>query len=399
MRLAFMGNPMSLFPAAWGSRPSLSLLYQSALQAYLKPGSDDNLDLACEVGRLAVTLGLETIDLAWVHERAFSSLARPDSSSACTHLYRAARFFAEVLTAIERPQRRALEDNKLLTAEVQELSQRNLHLSESVEGLQQEIIQHRSLEESLRLSEQDAHANEVGMRSMSHLLLTAQEDERGRISRELHDVIAQTLSGINLRLSALHVESTTGINQDDLRQSIRITQQLVEHSVDIVHRFARDLRPTMLDDLGLIPALQAHLRDYTEGTGIRVHLTVFAGIERCSSDLRTTLYRVAQEALVNVARHAQASRVAITIQELAGRIFMRIEDDGLGFEVLGKSSAKRNNRLGLMGMRERVEMLGGVFTLSSAPGKPTVILAEIPSGASARKSVPVRRLPLLAAQG
>jgi signal transduction histidine kinase len=150
--------------------------------------------------------------------------------------------------------------------------------------------------------------------------------------------------------------------------------------VDIVHRFARDLRPTMLDDLGLIPALRSHLRDYMGNTGIRASLTVSAGIEQCDSGIRTALYRVAQEALTNVARHAHATRVDISIRETAGGISMRIEDDGSGFDVAGKTCAKTHNRLGLVGMRERIEMVGGVFSLTSAPGRPTTVQVEIPAG-------------------
>ena len=158
---------------------------------------------------------------------------------------------------------------------------------------------------------------------------------------------------------------------------------LVAKSVDIVHRFARDLRPNMLDDLGLIPALRSHLCDYNKNTGIRANLTVCAGIEQHNSGIRTVLYRVAQEALTNVARHAHATRVDICISEIAGSISMHIEDDGNGFEVVGKHGAKKTNRLGLVGMRERVEMVGGVFTLTSAPGQPTSIQVKIPAATPA----------------
>jgi signal transduction histidine kinase len=119
-----------------------------------------------------------------------------------------------------------------------------------------------------------------------------------------------------------------------------------------------------------------------ENTGIRVSLTIFAGIEQCDSGIRTALYRVAQEALTNVARHAHASRVDISIRETAGRIRMHIEDDGSGFDVAGKTS-----RLGLMGMRERIEMVGGVFSLTSAPGQPTSIQVEIPAAKPAQAAV------------
>lgn len=373
---------LSILPAIQEHRAGLSLLYQAALQAYLKQGPGSNLEQARAVGRTAVSLGLETLDLARLHEIALAVLVLPGhSTSASSSLFgRAGLFFAEAITPLEETHRGAREANAQLTAVVKELSQRTLELSDSVEGLHQEIIQRKFIEESLRVSEQKARAMEAEMRSVSHQLLNAQEEERGRISRELHDVIAQTLSGINMNLAALRVECTTAISPVALQQSIASTQQLVEQSVDTVHRFARDLRPTMLDDLGLIPALRSHLRDYMENTGIRASLTVSAGIEQCDSGVRTALYRVAQEALTNVARHAHATRVEVSIRENAGGISMHIEDDGSGFDVADKTSAKKHNRLGLMGMRERIEMVGGVFSLTSAPGQPTTIQVEIPAG-------------------
>ncbi len=380
---------MSLPPAIQEHRANLSRLYQLALQAYLRQGPGSDLDPAREVGRHAVRLGLEILDLARVHEIALAVLVLPSVSASTGQFGRAGLFFAEAITPLEQTHRVAREANAQLTVVVKELSQRTLQLSNSVEGLHQEIIQRKFIEESLRVSDQNARVllarsltMEAEMRSMSRQLLTAQEEERGRISRELHDVIAQTLSGISVRLSTLELESKTAISRLDLQQSIADTQQLVKQSVDVVHRFARDLRPTMLDDLGLIPALRTHLRDYMEATGIRASLTVFAGVERCDSGIRTALYRVAQEALTNVARHAHATRVDVSIREIDGRVCMRIEDDGSGFDATGKTS-----RLGLMGMRERIEMIGGVFSLTSAPGRPTTIQVEIPAGKSAMAAV------------
>lgn len=373
---------MSLLPAIQEHRANLSRLYQAALQAYLRQGPGSDLDPAREVGRQAVRLGLEILDLARVHEIALAVLVLP-SASASTGLFgRAGLFFAEAITPLEQTHRVAREANAQLTVVVKELSQRSLQLSDSVEGLHQEIIQRKFIEENARVLLARSLAMEAEMRSMSRQLLTAQEEERGRISRELHDVIAQTLSGISVRLSTLELESKTAISHLDLQQSIADTQQLVKQSVDVVHRFARDLRPTMLDDLGLIPALRTYLRDYMETTGIRASLTVFAGVERCDSGIRTALYRVAQEALTNVARHAHATRVDVSIREIDGRVCMRIEDDGSGFDATGKTS-----RLGLMGMRERIEMIGGVFSLTSAPGRPTTIQVEIPAGKPAMAAV------------
>jgi signal transduction histidine kinase len=216
------------------------------------------------------------------------------------------------------------------------------------------------------------------LRLLSRQLLSAQEEERKMISRELHDQIAQTLTGINVRLASLKTEDT--LNNKGLQEKISSTQRLVEKSVDIVHRFARELRPAVLDDLGLIPALHSFMKSFTTRTGVRTSLTAFAAVEQLDTAKRTVLFRVAQEALTNVARHAQASRVEVNIQKLRDRVCMKIKDDGKSFSVERTLHANGGKRLGLLGMRERLEMVGGSFAVESAPDKGTTILAQIPPG-------------------
>jgi PAS domain S-box-containing protein len=249
--------------------------------------------------------------------------------------------------------------------------------------LRREIIRRQQVEESLQQSEQhqrqlleQSRRMQEQLRQLSRQVLHAQEEERKRISRELHDVIAQTLTGINLRLATL--KKAAGRNGKGFDRNIARTQRLVEKSVDIVHQFARELRPAVLDDLGLIPALHSFVKLFSKRTHLHVHLKVFAGVEELDGNQRTILYRVAQEALTNVARHAQASQVRMSITESSGAIQMEISDNGKSFQV-GKALTARNaNRLGLVGMRERVEMVGGTLTIESAPGQGTIVRAEIP---------------------
>ena len=368
----------------------MSRLYLAALQKYLKDGSRADLEPVRELGRHAMSLGLETLDLARLHEIALVALVLPGYSSSTSDglMGQAGMFFAEALTPIEETHRGAREANTHLNQMIKALSQRTLELAASVEELKQEIVQRKAVEESLRTSEQTSsrlleksRQMQEELRHLSRQLLSAQEEERRKISRELHDVIAQTLTGINVRLATLKSESMDSIK--DLQQKITSTQHLVEQSVEIVHRFARELRPAVLDDLGLIPALQSFLKGYMADTGIRVTLTVFAGIERSDSDIRTILYRIAQEALTNVARHSQGSSAEVIIQEVNGLIHMEVKDNGQGFEVDGTTQAKtKNNRLGLLGMRERVEMIGGTFCVESAPGKGTTVRIEVPGATS-----------------
>ena len=267
----------------------------------------------------------------------------------------------------------------------QTLRQRTAELANANRQLKREITRRKALEDSLRnsehhysrLLEQSRHQQEQ-LRHLARQMLSALEEERKEISRELHDEIAQTLTGINVHLATLITEAT--LDTKGLTKKIVRTQRLVENSVNIVHRFARELRPTMLDDLGLIPALHAFIKEFTKRTGIHIHFTTFTSerIERLDSAKRTVLYRVAQAALTNVARHAQATRVNVRIRRLPGAIRMEIKDDGKGFQVERVLFAKRHKRLGLIGMRERVEMIGGSIAVESAPGKGTTIRAQIP---------------------
>jgi PAS domain S-box-containing protein len=264
-------------------------------------------------------------------------------------------------------------------------------LAASNEELKQEIAQRKAVEAALKKSERHysqllgkSDLMQEQLRQLSRQILSAQEEERKEISRELHDVIAQTLTGINVRLAALKKQAA--INTNGLDRYIVSTQRLVEKSVDIVHEFARELRPAVLDDLGLIPALHSFVNLFSKRTRVHVHLTAFAGVEQLDIAKRTVLFRVAQEALTNVDRHACAHRVEVNIQKLDYGIGMKIKDDGKSFSVEDQLRIKGGKRLGLLGMRERVEMVGGTFCVESAYGKGTIIQVEIPF-ATVRKSL------------
>lgn len=256
-------------------------------------------------------------------------------------------------------------------------------LSVANEEMKREIVRRQAVEEALRKSElhqrqlveQSRHMQEQ-LRELSHRILQVQEEERKRISRELHDEITQTLVGINVHLEALARKAV--VSPRGLKQKIALTQRLVEKSVNIVHQFARDLRPTSLDDLGVIITLQSHMNDFMKRTGIRVHFTTFAGVEQLSSDRRTVLYRIVQEALTNAAKHSQASLLKVSIRKIADTVHLVISDNGKSFNVDRALRTQNNKRLGLIGMRERAEMTGGTFTVESAPGKGTTITVQIP---------------------
>ncbi|TDU63092.1 signal transduction histidine kinase [Prosthecobacter fusiformis] len=373
--------------------------YLPALRKHLVETQAHSLESARRQGLRAVKLGLETLDLARIHEDALISLVLPKASARNLdqRSKRAGAFFAEAIAPIEETHRGARDANAQLKRTIETLTLRTVELANTNQELKKEIIQRRAVEDSLRTSEKTSsqlleksrHLQEE-LRHLSRQLLSAQEQERKRISRELHDVVAQTLASINLRLAGLQTLNTANIKE--MRQKIVVTQRLVAKSVDIVHRFARDLRPAMLDDLGLIPALQSSMKGFMERTGIRVELTTFAGVEQLSSVTRTMLYRVAQEALANIARHSKASRATVIIRKARHSIQMEIHDNGQGFKVEGAVFARSSKGLGLLGMRERVEMVGGTFCVKSELGKETTLLVEIPhsirAGRIAKKKTP-----------
>jgi len=350
-------------------------------------GHGASLEPAARLGRQALALGLETLDLALIHERTLLDQRLPGGPIAVPKplVKRAAIFFEQAILPLEQTHRSAREANTRLNRLNQALKQRTLELSASNRQLRKEILRRQFVEERLRKSQQnsgtllkESRDLQEQLRHLSHQIMSAQEEERRKISRELHDVIAQVLTGINVQLSSLKTEAA--LNTSGLNRKIARTQRLVERSVDIVHRFARNLRPAVLDDLGLIPALHSYLKGFARETGLRVSLTAFAKVEALDSSRRTVLYRVAQEALTNVARHAEASRVSVSIEKHRNDVRMQIKDDGKSFDVERALQVRRSKRLGLLGMRERVEMVGGQLTIESAPGHGTTIEAQIPFG-------------------
>lgn len=357
----------------------LSQRYQAALRKHLKQGPRASLQPAQGLGHRAMSIGLETLDLARIHEQALITLVLPSYSPGTREemVRRAGTFFAEVITPIEKTHRAAREANVQLNRLIETLNRHSVDLDGSNRQLKQEIARRRTVEDALRKSERHSGHLVEQLRHLSRRLLLAQEDERRKIIRELHDIIAQTLTGINFRLAALKTEATR--NTKGLQNKISSTQRLVEKSVDIVHRFARELRPSALDDLGLIPALHSFVKSFSKQTRLRIHLKVFAAVEQLDSTKRTVLYRVAQEALTNVARHAKASQVEVSIQKLPGAACMTIKDNGKSFQADRVLHPRKHKRLGLLGMRERVEMVGGRFDVESTPGKGTTIRARIPS--------------------
>lgn len=235
----------------------------------------------------------------------------------------------------------------------------------------EEAVQHS--EEHYRELFHQAYQMQERLRRLSDRILEIQEQERTRISRDLHDEVGQALTAINVNLAVLH--KTLPHPPPEAARRITDTRQLLEQTMEAVHRFSRELRPAMLDDLGLLPALRSYVKGFTERTGIAVLFSAdhATGVEKLDAERKTVVYRVVQEGLNNAAKHAQARQVAVAITELKHRVQLEVRDDGRGFVP-----DTATNRLGLLGIAERTRLVNGEFAVESAPGRGTVLRIIIP---------------------
>lgn len=208
-------------------------------------------------------------------------------------------------------------------------------------------------------------------------VIAAQEEERRRIARELHDSTGQSLTSLLVGLQAL--EQTHDATQ---RQPIGDLRRIVGETLNEVHSLARQLRPSVLDDLGLAAALERYIADYRERYALPVDLVIRGLNERrLSPEVETTIYRIIQEALTNVARHAQADQVSVMIERRDAKTLVIVEDNGIGLDLTAATRGSRE-RLGLYGIRERAELLGGKVIIESEPGHGTSLFVELPDDGS-----------------
>jgi two-component system NarL family sensor kinase len=225
----------------------------------------------------------------------------------------------------------------------------------------------------LALNIYEQRTADAKLRAMAQKVVHSQEDERSRVARELHDGISQQLVSVKFvtESALLQLERGNADAADTLRQGIGLVQGLVRD----VRRISHDLRPTLLDDVGLASALAQIAREFGERTGIQVEAQV-AELPPIPEAMATAMFRVAQEALGNIEKHAGAQQVQLQLRYGARGLTLQLRDDGAGFDVAG-TLRKARSGLGLTNMRERIEMLGGTFSLASTPGA-TVLTAQLP---------------------
>lgn len=208
------------------------------------------------------------------------------------------------------------------------------------------------------------------LKELSARLLQAQEEERRTISRELHDEVGQSLSALLMEAGNLSAVAPPG--SAELQRHLDSIKRLAESSVTVIRNMMLLLRPSMLDDFGLVPALQWQARETAKRTGLRIHVDADEAADDLPDEHKTCVYRLVQETLNNCARHAQARSVEITVRRESDGIVLTVQDDGNGFDP------RHVRGLGLLGMEERVAHLDGTFEVRSEPGRGTLVKAELP---------------------
>lgn len=340
--------------------------YAEALHAYVCDGEEGALLRAYELGRLSMGRGSGILDIVDLHAAALDSLLSEGGIAAERGVMRGGEFLAEVLSPFEMGYRGFQEANE-------QLHDAAASLEEAVE------MRTGQLEASLdALARMDRQRQELLTR-----LVEAQEEERRRIAADIHDDSIQVVSALGLRLGILR----TRVRDPDDVQLVRNLEDTVRQAVARLRHLTFELRPPELDRAGLAAALQAHL-EHMADPGFS-HEVIDRLDEEPSSAVRTVLYRIAQEALVNIRKHAAAAHVKVLISSRAGGVAVRVRDDGAGFDV--DEHVPRRGHVGLTAMRERAAVAGGWCRVSSTPGEGTAVTAWVPTDASAEARVPAER--------
>ncbi|GAC1471047.1 MAG: PAS domain S-box protein [Isosphaeraceae bacterium] len=286
----------------------------------------------------------------------------------------------EIMTALRYPDGRLRGFAKI----VRDLSERK-QAEDELRQARDELeirVQERTAElsralESLSLVGDDRRRTERARVELLRRVVTIQEDERKRISRELHDEMGQHIAALSLELKLLQETLPT---EAGARRRLELLQERTSRIGHEVHRLALELRPTSLDDLGLQTTLENLLEEWSERTRIAVEFHCGLGKERLPSPIETTLYRIVQEALTNILKHGKASQASVVLERPDDEIHLIIEDNGQGFDPGNLTDfASGDGRIGLLGIKERVAMVGGTLTIESSPGSAvTTVFVRVP---------------------
>jgi signal transduction histidine kinase len=251
------------------------------------------------------------------------------------------------------------------------LKERLIRLGPAVQRAMQEV-EHQVARHQAEVAREETNRK---LQVLSRRLVETQETERRHIARELHDEIGQTLTLAQLNLQAVLGQPEVAAARPRLQECLAAVERVLEQ----VHDISLNLRPSLLDDLGLEPALRWYTNRQAELIGLKAEFVAAPLSRRLDPRLETECFRIAQEALTNVVRHARAKSVKVTLKQRQDRLELRVRDDGVGFDVpAGRERAVRGSSLGLLSMEERAALLGGGFEIKSTPGHGTEIHAWLP---------------------
>lgn len=266
---------------------------------------------------------------------------------------------------------RALEPLDRLQEAVNQVRQGQTKVRVTTGGVSDEQFDRLAETFNRMLVEHEGHAER--MQQLPRQILLAQEDERQRLARELHDEAAQSLTSLLVHLRLLE----RAHEPEKAQQNIQKLRELTAQALEDVRRVALDLRPTILDDLGLGAALEWRVDEFIQTSGIEAKIQIDGLEQRLPRDIELVFYRVGQETLTNIARHAQAQQVFLSLHRQDGVISLEVVDDGIGFNPAALPAGTPRG-LGLLGMRERLAMINGALTLETAPGRGTRVVACAP---------------------
>jgi PAS domain S-box-containing protein len=236
----------------------------------------------------------------------------------------------------------------------------------AIEGIARDVTERLEAEKSLRSSREQ-------LRSLAAKLQSVREEERTRIAREVHDELGQSLTGLKLDISSIASRLPAG--EAALRERASPMARLIDESIQKVRTIATDLRPGILDNLGLVAALEWQAEEFQTRTGVKCDFVAKLDDDGFSPELCTALFRIFQETLTNVTRHAQATLLAVTLKELDGELWLEVRDNGLG---INERQINWRESLGLLGMRERALAFGGEVAITGAPGLGTTVTVRVP---------------------
>lgn len=255
----------------------------------------------------------------------------------------------------------------------QRVAERTTEIKEANASLESEVAERKRAEQALRASEQALRRNEAELRRLAGKLIVAQEEERRRLARELHDDLTQTLAALALEIANLRAKASPSDPQ--VAVGLNSIEGTVHRLADSIHDMSRLLHPSILDDLGLAAAIRAECERFAVRESIKVEFETTELPEELPPDCALTLYRVTQEALHNIAKHASAGSASIRLDADNERIALTVSDSGRGFEV---DEARGRAGLGLVSMSERVRLIGGILAVDSEPGGGTSVTVRAP---------------------